>query len=60
MLDLWPKRLEIATDIKIHGLNEITDVEVIISHHVWVALISKSFLEYAPCLSLISMLPPEF
>lgn len=48
MLTLWPKRLGIATDIKIYGLNEITDFEVSISHNVWVALISISFLEYAP------------
>lgn len=54
MLDIRPKKLGISTDIKIY------DFEVTISHHVWVALISISFLEYAPCLPLISMLPPEF
>lgn len=60
MLGLWSKRLGIATDVKIYGLDEITDFEVTISHHVWVALISISFLEYAPYLPLISMLPPGF
>lgn len=60
MLGLWSKRLGIATDVKIYALDEITDFEVTISHHVWVALISISFLEYAPYLPLISMLPPEF
>lgn len=63
MLDLWPKRKTcwgIATDIKICGSNEIPTLEGAISHHVWVALISTSFLEYVPCLSLIGTLPPEF
>lgn len=46
MLIFWFKRLGIVIDIKIYGLNEIIDFEVLISYNVWVVLIFILFLEY--------------